>query len=383
MSEQLSPELAKEVQEIATNAVASYIKDAGLDKIDQKHVIIPGTDAGISEKEQLALTQKERFGRLAKALVRKDYVTVNAVANEIKSADPNNMTTNGDGGYLVPDVTAAEILRLISTYGQARSLVNVGNFPKSIDNLTIPKESTGMTVYYPGEQGSITSSKPALTYLTLACKKAAALAVMTNELAEFASVDFANYIQYLAAKAFATDEDSKVFGTGASVFTGLFYASNSFGKTSEVSAYNAITYEDIMELIYGLDPAKLVGANWLMHRTVMEQLRLIKDQQDRPLFVDANAGGLPTFVGYPVRLAENAPSASSQSAASAVLALLGNFQNSFLKDKSGMRIDLSTEAYVDSSSLFQYDLMALRFIRHWTFHPGNVENYGALAIAAA
>ena len=57
MSEQLSPELATEIQDIAKNAVASYIKDAGLDKIDQKHIIIPGGDAGISEKEQLALTQ--------------------------------------------------------------------------------------------------------------------------------------------------------------------------------------------------------------------------------------------------------------------------------------------------------------------------------------
>lgn len=382
MSEQLSPELAKEIQELATNAVASYIKDAGLDKIDQKHVVIPSEDAGKSEKEQLALKMNERFGALAKALVRKDYVTVKVMTDEIKAADPNNMTTDSAGGYLVPDVTAAEIIRLISTYGQARSIVNVGTFPKSIDNLTIPKESTGVTVYYPGEQGSITSSKPALTYLTLACKKAAALAVMTNELNEFASVDFANYIKYLAAKAFGVDEDSKVFGTVNTVFTGLFYASNSFGKTSEVVSYNAITYEDVMELIYGLDSAKLVGASWLMHRTVMEQIRLIKDGMGRPLFVDANAGGFPVFAGFPVRLAENAPTASAQSAASAVLAILGNFQNSFLKDKSGMRIDVSTEAYVDASSLFQYDLMALRFIRHWTFHPGNVENYGVLAVAA-
>ena len=379
MSEQLSPELANEIQEIAKNAVASYVKDAGLDKIDQKHVIIPSADAGKSEQEQLALKQKERFGTLAKALVRKDYIKVSEVKTEMKAADPNNMTTDADGGYLVPDQTAAEILRLISTYGQGRALCNVGTFPKSVDNLTIPKESTGMTVYYPGEQGSITSSKPALTYIQLAAKKAAALAVMSSELNDFASVDFANYLQYLAAKAFATDEDSKIFGTGTSTFTGLFYASNSFGKTSEVVSYDAITYEDIMELVYGIDPAKIAGASWIMNRLVMQQVRQIKDLQDRPLFIDANAAGLPTLAGYPVKLIENAPSSF---AASSVVAILGNLNNSFIKDKQGMKIDLSTDAYVDATSLFQYDLMALRFIRHWSFHPGNVENYGVLKVQA-
>lgn len=379
MAEQLSPELANEIQEIAKNAVASYVKDAGLDKIDQKHVIIPSADAGKSETEQLALKQKERFGTLAKALVKKDYVTVNAVTNEIKLADPNNMTTDAGGGYLVPDQTAAEIIRLISTYGQGRALCNVGTFPRSVDNLTIPKESTGMTVYYPGEQGSITSSKPALTYIQLAAKKAAALAVMTSELNDFASVDFANYLQYLAAKAFATDEDSQIFGTGTSTFTGLFYTSNSFGKVAEVASYDAITYGNIMELVYGLDSAKLAGASWIMNRLVMQQVRQIKDGMDRPLFIDANAGGLPTLAGYPVKLIENAPSTF---AASAVVAILGNLNHSFIKDKQGMKIDMSTEAYVDSSSLFQYDLMALRFIRHWAFHPGNVENYGVLKVAA-
>lgn len=236
-----------------------------------------------------------------------------------------------------------------------------------------------MTVYYPGEQGSITSTKPALTYIQIAAKKAAALAVMTSELNDFASVDFANYIQYLAAKAFATDEDSQIFGTGTSTFTGLFYTSNSYGKSSEVTSYDAITYEDIMELVYGLDSAKLAGASWIMNRLVMQQVRGIKDEIGRPLFIDANAASLPTLAGYPVRLIENAPSSF---AASAVVAILGNLNHSFIKDKQGMKIDLSTDAYVDATSLFQYDLMALRFIRHWAFHPGNVENYGVLKVAA-
>lgn len=373
MSEKTPEEIQQELKDFAVNAIASAVKDMGLDKIDVKHIIVPEQDT----KAQESLTKKERFGNLVKAVWNKDFVKVSEIT---KAADPNNMTTDADGGYLVPDETAAEIIGLIPTFGQARSLVNVGTFPKNRDNWTIPKESTGMTVYYPGEQGSITSSKLALTYITLAAKKAAGLAVLTNELRDFASVDFVSYIQRMAARSFGQDEDSKVFGTVNTVFTGLFYSGNTFGKEDFVADTDSITYEKLLGLVYGIDQNYLNGAVWVMHRTVMEKIRGIKDLNNRPIFIDANAGGLPTLLGFPVRLVEAAPT-SATNAAGTPFILLGNFNNSMLKDKQGMRIDTSIDAYVDATSLFQYDLSALRFIRHWSFHPALTEAYSALSIA--
>ena len=226
VSEMTSEEFTALMADTAKNAVASYVTEQGLDKIDQKYIIVPEADAQKTINEQLATTKKERFGNLMKALWDKDYIKVREEKEALKAADPNNMTTDGEGGYLVPDVVAAEILQLIPTFGQARQYVNVGTFPRSIDNWTIPKESDGFTIYYPGEATSITTSKLALTYITLAAKKAAALGVLTNELKDFASVDFVNYMQNMAARAFGQDEDSKVFGTVNTVFTGLFYTAN-------------------------------------------------------------------------------------------------------------------------------------------------------------
>ncbi|MGV8131190.1 MAG: phage major capsid protein, partial [Candidatus Pacearchaeota archaeon] len=82
----------------------------------------------------------------------------------------------------------------------------------------------------------------------------------------------------------------------------------------------------------------------------------------------------------PVRLVEAAPT-SATNAAGTPFILLGNFNNSMLKDKQGMRIDTSMDAYVDATSLFQYDLSALRFIRHWSFHPALTEAYAAISIS--
>lgn len=370
----------KQVQELCRSAVSEAIKEQGLDEIDQKHVIFPEDFVGASEKEQLELKNKERFGALAKALINKDYLKISEVKTEIqKTADPNNVTTDADGGYLMPDSTAAEILRLIPTFGQARNYCDVGIFPRTTDTLNVPKQSTGFTVYYPGEQGSIPSSKLGLTVLQMQAKKAAALAVMTSELNNFAIVDFANYVISRAAEAFGIDEDSKVFGSGATTFTGLFYALNSFGKAATVSNIDSITYDSIMEAVYGVDQNYLNGAAWFGHRTVMEKVRGILDKQDRPLFYDANGATPATLAGFPFRLIENAPTSSASSGTPVLL--LGNLRNSYIKDKKGMRMDVSTEATVDTSSLFQDDLMALRFIKHWSFHPGLVEKYSVIKLA--
>jgi HK97 family phage major capsid protein len=296
--------------------------------------------------------------------------------SEIKAADPNNITTTTEGGYLVPDQTAAEIIGLIPTFGQLRPLVDVGRFPMNISSLKVPKRGTGLTVYYPGENGSITSTKLTLDLITLVSKKAAGLAVLTDELKAFAIVDFVNYIKERAAEGFGLDEDTQGMGVGNSTFTGLFYGSNAYGYT-DTSDFTDITYEQLLEMIYGLDQKYLVNGKWLAHRTVVSALRKIKDNDNKPLLVEANAGGLPTMMGYPVVTAEKAPALTSLVSGNAGL-ILGNFKNSMIKDRQGMRIDMSTEAVVDATSMFQNDLTAIRFIREWSFHPGLVEGYAAL-----
>lgn len=380
VSEMSQEDFKNLITDAATGAVASYVKDSGLDKIDQKYIIIPDADAQKTVKAQLAQTQKERFGNLLKALQRKDYVKAHT-ENEaiIKNSDPNNMTTDGEGGYLVPDQTAAEILTLIPTLGQARNYVNVGTFPRSVDNWTIPKESTGFTVYYPGEEGSITSTKLALTYITLVAKKTAAIGILTNELRDFASVSFVDYMNMMAARAFAIDEDTQVFGVVNTNFTGLFYTGNTFGKRVQVANTGSVTYEDVMAAIYGIDQNYLANASWFMHRTIMEKVRGIKDLEGRPLFFDANGGTPATLAGFPVRLIERAPAVTTTTASTPFI-LLGNLQHSLIKDKQGMTVTTTSEGTVDSYSMFQYDQTAIKYLRHWSFHPNWLTAYSVIAI---
>jgi len=373
----------EQFNELLQNAVAGYVKEAGLDKIDQKYVIIPQNDAGgADEKAQLIQTKKESFGKLAKAVWNKQFTIAEKINEELKVADPNNMTTDAEGGYFVPDSTASEIIGLIPSFGQARPLVDVGTFPSNVNDWNLPMRGTGITVYYPGEKGSITTSKLGFTIITMTAKKAAALAVLTDELKRFSTVDFVNYITTRAAEAFAIDEDSKVFANDNTTFTGLFYSSNYTEGTNALSSDpNNITYDDIMGMLYSVDQKYLLNARFLCHRSIVEPLRKIKDANGNPLFVMPNAAAnVPSLAGYPLTIIEQTTARGSLSSGDPFL-LLGNFKNSMLKDKAGMRIDASTEATVDSTSLYQADLSALRFIRHWSFHPGLTDGYVALLAA--
>lgn len=375
---ELEEDVKQVIQEFVSTAVAGAVKDMGLDKIDQKYLIVPAENAnGMTEKEQLKQKKEEALGKMAKALWAKNFALAEQQNAIIKTADPNNMTTDADGAYLVPDETDADIIGLIPSYGQARSLVSVGNFPINRDNLVVPKRGDGVTVYYPGEAASITSSKLSLSTVTMVAKKAAAIAVLTDELKDFAIVDFVAYIKERAAEGFGKDEDSKIFGVGNTTFTGLFYPSNSYGDSINADP-DAITYDNIMDMLYAVDQKYLQGARFICHRTLVPSLRKIKDDVGNPLFVQPNsAANVQSLAGYPLTIIEQSTAKDSLVAGDPFL-LLGNMKNSMIKDKKGMRIDQSTEAVVDSSSLFQLDLTALRFIRHWSFHSGLVEAYVAL-----
>lgn len=363
-------EFTKEtLEQFGKDLVATAIESMGADKIDVKHRINPQED----EAAQLTNNPNKRMADFVKGLKKQNKDMI------VKAADPNTEGTDADGGYLVPEVTRAEILRLIPTFGQLRNYCQVIPMGKT-DTVNIPTKSTGVSVYYPGEATSITSSKPTLSTIQLVAKKAAGIAVMSSELMEDANVDFGAYVNSLFAEAFGTDEDSQGFAGSGSPMTGIFAGANSFGNEVFVTGVNSFTYDDIVDARYGVDEKYLNGASWFLHRGLLASLKKIKDSNGLPVFVPASSGTPAMLMDKPVVLVENAPNAST-TAAGTPLIVLGNLRNSIIGDKSGFTIDLSKDATVDSTSLYQTDLVALRIKRRWAFNKGLTSAYSVISIA--
>lgn len=319
------------------------------------------------------------FSKYVVAMRKKDYATMESM---VKAADPNNRTTNADGAYTIPTIVQSEILRLIPTYSQALQYCRV--IPLANGNtVNFPSKLTGFTTSVVGEESSITSSKPTFGQVSLAASKFASLGVVTNELLQDSNSAIGAYLLEQMMESMGTKVDSLIFQDGNTTWSGIFYGSNTFGNTELTSTTNgeSLTYQNIVNAAYGVDQNYLNGASWFMSRTVLAKVRGLLDLQNRPIFEPASAGAPATILGYPVVVIENAPALPS--AAGKTIMLLGNLNNSILGDVAGYSITYDSSATVDDTSMYQYDLSAIRMIKRWSFDKGLVSGYSTIETAAS
>ncbi len=354
----------KEKQETADaikHALNEYLKDVPA----LKSLPSVNTNSG-------AKSGAESFGTLLKGIKRGD-------SELIKTANPMTEGTSADGGYLVPALTEATILEAIPTFGQARKHMQV--MPMSGNTLNIPKESTLPTWSWVNENSSITSSKPQLGTYQIVPQKGAAIVVMSNELLRDANVNIAQYVIKKIAQARGTGEDVQFFKGSGSPFTGIFAAGNTFGNTVTASGDGTtVTYQNLLDCVYGVDQNYLAGASWFMHRTMVSVVQGLKDSNNRPIFIPAGQGTPAELFGFPVVVLENGN--ASNSTGSKPVVLLGNLEASIIGDVAGMDVRILTEATIDSTNLAQFDLSAVRVISRVGFTSGFTTKYSIVRTSA-
>lgn len=301
--------------------------------------------------------------------------------------------TNYLGGYLVPEEFETEIIDLRLQYGAFRRLSKV--VPMGRETKSIPRRVSGLTAYPVGEGGTITVSSKVWDNVGLVAKKWGCLSVVSNELEEDAVVNLGDDLSGEMALAFATAEDEAGFnGDGTSAYHGM---TGVLAKIKGLSAtianiaglyvgtgnlYSELTLADF-EAVVGKLPKYASGPNacWLasnvFYWTVMERLALAAGGVTQREVMDGPGRGRVMFLGYPVEIVESMPKAEANSQ---VCALLGDLAlASKFGDRSGMTLAVSTEAYVDSQSLFEKDLMAIRATERFDIVVHDVGNANATA----
>ena len=126
---------------------------------------------------------------------------------------------NTKGGALVMDEFTAAVIRNVEDYGVARQNMRV--VPMGSDVVHEPRRTGGLTVYYPGEGGTITTSDAAYDTVTLTAKTPSTLTAVSIELSEDAVISVIDELTTEVAQAFALDEDNSAFiGDGTSTYGG-------------------------------------------------------------------------------------------------------------------------------------------------------------------
>lgn len=274
-----------------------------------------------------------------------------------------NEASPTSGGYLVPAPLAAAIMVSRQEVGALRKLARI--VPMGSETLTIPKQTDGTTVYYPGEEGSITASDLDFARVSLQCKKRAIYSLVSNELREDSIVPIIDLLAQDMGHQFALQEDNEgIDGDGTSTFGGVLGIEAAV-TAATASIHTAATGHDTWPELDFSDfagvmaklPAKYrVGNNlkWLVSPAfkwaVMDRLAIGANGAASQVFVD----GVPQdrFLGYEVVLSDDMPTAT---AVSTLCAVFGNFDRAvLLGERNEVRVALSEHI------AFQTDQTAVR-----------------------
>jgi HK97 family phage major capsid protein len=199
------------------------------------------------------------------------------------------------------------------------------------ENLVIPTVTATSTAGSVAAAGTIGTSNPTFSSITLGAEKYAALVSVSSELVSDAGFNISSYIAQQLGTSLGLSANSvlttKLAATAGSVVTGTA---------------TAATYENLVDLVYGIaDGARVLpGLGFYMSKTGIAAARKMKDGSGAFIFTDSAVPGQPaTLLGYPIY--ENPNIAAVGSATKSVL--FGHLPSFKVRVAGGVRVDQSSD----------------------------------------
>lgn len=266
-----------------------------------------------------------------------------------------------DGGYLVPTEFSSEVLRLLSDTAAIFKLARV--VPMAAFKRDVPVQATGVSVAWAEEAASRASSKPTFGKVTQQAKVMAAIIKCTDELLRDSALDLQAFLSEMVAEAMALEiERVALAGKTASgdPFNGVLNAS---GVQSVSMASTAVSFDDVLELIFKLNDAYARDAAIVINRAGLKKLMKLHDDRGNYLW-QPPAGNLPAAIwGVPYVLSSQLP-ANLGTGSDETAALFGRFgQYLWVSPREEMAVKVSQDAYDanDATNAFLQDQTWLRF----------------------
>lgn len=216
------------------------------------------------------------------------------------------------GAALVPLEIERRLTDLAEEYGTARAKCE--NVPMGSDVKIWPRVTGGLTVYFPGEAGSITASDMAFDNIRLVVRKAATLTKVSSELDEDSMIPLADLITRKIALAFATKEDQILFlGDATSTYahiSGLITECAAATATvvtaaTANTAFSTLDLADFESMIGKLPEYPGIQPEWYISKPgwAASMMRL-QDAAGGNTVVELEGRRRFVFLGYPVNLVQ-------------------------------------------------------------------------------
>lgn len=251
-------------------------------------------------------------------------------------------TIGATAGVLVPDQYSATLIALMNDYGDAMGECRV--VPIGPGTNYVPRRTSGTTTYFIAENTAATESEPAVDSVALTAKDAITLTRIHDNLITDSVIDTANWIASEHALSLATKMDQCVIdGDGTSTFGGMHGIRTKMVDGNHAASYNDATAGDDqwaeylladIQGIEGLLPNwayKRGNVKWHVSRVCFhETFRRLLSALGGNAWPDVVAGGggvVSTFLGFPVKIWDAMPTAST-ALDQVVVMLFGNMMDS-------------------------------------------------------
>lgn len=262
------------------------------------------------------------------------------------------------GSYIVPESMYQQIMYLADQ--KSVMAEKITRFPMTASTVKVPSLADGLTLAWPSDQSSAKSeTNPTFSQDTLTAKTCAAWLAVTDELEEDSIVLLANWFSNLFIEAWGAELDRQVLTANADPFTGVLHESDvntvtmGTGKTS----FSDVTIDDLYNMQDAVTKETAhYGAYYIMHRSVFNVVRQIKDDNGNYIYDKGNASTPATIVGVPYILSEVMPKVSDSAPGTPFIAY-GNPKYIV----QGERKALEFKRYEDTARNVDYDEIFYRF----------------------
>ena len=291
------------------------------------------------------------------------------MAREFKALSATSPT---DGGYLVPEVYASEIIELLypSTVIYALGARRLG---MANGNLNLPKIKTGSRAMFTGEQRAIPKTAPKFGNLKLSAKKLTALIPMSNDLLRSTNFDNDVIVGQDVTKQMALGIDWGAFlGTGGE-FQPLGILRNKGVLNVDVTTLGT-DYASTTGKLTAMFPNYLVasvlknnvfadGLGFVFNTSMEQFFKSVRDNTGGFIFAEEMSKN-GTLVGYPYKTTNLLETSGGKTCI-----IFGNWNDLVIGEQGALEIETSREgSWTDDAgniiSAFENDQTLIRAINH-------------------
>jgi HK97 family phage major capsid protein len=343
-----------------------HVNEARLNEVERKGYADPLYDEHLKKISEALDNTKARVDRMETAHARpgsdmsgKSFLAADhgaeykaAFRNYIRKGSESSLEqlqtkllsvgTDAWGGFLVPNQLSQTIIQIVNESSPLRKLANIETI--SSDSLDLIEDTVDMDAAWGDETTDRTTNDTNTSTLgrnTIDTFEMFAQPKATQKLIDDGSIDIEQWIaQKVGDKMARLEASAFINGDGTTRPKGIltYAAGTTFGTIEQLTTGTSatVTADSLLRLYYALKDQYARYASFLMHRTTIQAVRLLKEATtNQYLWQPGLAAGTPdTLLGVPVYVAADMP----VPAASSLSVAAGDFKRAYtIVDRVGIR----------------------------------------------